>query len=320
MSIETLIRNHVADIRTQVINNGDEGRQYNALVLQMTDILNELRSLQSQVSNSNVTTEHAAVVQTNVQELINTVNNILNDLRQHQGEQGAALVSANRTAETQLVNLVHGFQNQVSLLGVVIFDSVNDSHDTFTVSSSTIRYIDYRRFTINTIAAANNNQSVRIDGEWVRPTGTDATTGVPDTWDVYIPSYGNANTKQLSVILVCELPRRPISAIWRGYGQSVSHASYWGAVRSSVTINVRFSIPLDNPDFANAIDTAYAQNLTDVTYNFISTVDPRASAVNPNHTHTITIGGKALSDLYTSIRNNVRGNQALAPLYRNLTA
>jgi hypothetical protein len=322
MSIETLIRNHVRDIREQVINNGDEGRQYNALVLQMTDILNELRSLQSQVSNSNVTTEHAAVIQTNVQELINTVETILNELQQHQHDQGADLVNANRTAETQLVNLVHGFQNQVSLLGVVIFDSVNDSHDTFTVSSSAIRNIDYRRFTINTIATANNNQSVRIGGEWVRPTGTDATTGVPDTWDVYIPSYGNANTKQVSAVLVCELPRRPISAIWRGYGQSVSHASYWGAVRSSVTINVRFSIPLNNPDFANAIDTAYAQNLTNVTYNFISTVDPRASAVNPNHTHTITISGKALSDLYTSIRDAVRRShdQALAQLYSHLTA
>ena len=40
------------------------------------------------------------------------------------------------------------------------------------------------------------------------------------------------------------------------------------------------------------------------------------------HTHTITIGGKALSDLYTSIRDAVRRShdQALAQLYSHLTA
>jgi len=65
--------------------------------------------------------------------------------------------------------------------------------------------------------------------------------------------------------------------------------------------------------FARAIDNAHASNSTTVTYDFTSMVDP-------NHPHRITIGGKALSDLYTSIRNAVRNNQALARLYPNLAA
>jgi hypothetical protein len=320
MSIETLIRDHVASLRDSVLRRGGEGRQYNDLVLEMSDILNELRSLQSQVSNSNVTTEHAAVVQTNVQELINTVDNILNELRQHQHDQGADLMNANRIAEAQLVNLVHGFQNQVSLLGVVIFDSVNDSQNTFAVTSSEIRPVDYRRFNINLITNSNN-PSVRIDGEWVRPEGTD-NDGCPDTWGVYIPAYGNANISQVSAVLTCALPRRSIADIWRGYGRSVSHASYWDAVRSSVTINVRFCIPLEDPEFARAIDNAYASNSTNVTYNFASTIPAQQSTAIVTHTHMITIDGKALSDLYTSIRDAVRRShdQALAQLYRNLTA
>ena len=202
----------------------------------------------------------------------------------------------------------------------MIFDSVNSSQNNFAITSSEIRYIDYRRFTVNPITTTNNNLNVRIGGEWVRPLGTNS-GGLPDTWGVYIPTDVSAtNPNQVSAVLMCELPRRSIADIWRGYGQSVQHASYWGAVRSSVTINVRFCIPLEDTEFARAIDNAYANNSTNMTYNFTSAISALQSTSTVTHTHTITIGGKALSDLYTSIRNNVRGNQALAPLYRNLTA
>lgn len=326
MSIEELIRNHVADIRDGVLRSGGEGEQYNDLVMEMTDILNDLNAMQRQVSNNNTTTEHASVVQENVQELINAVNNILDELRRHHGEQGAALVNANRIAEDQLVNLVHGFQNQISLLGVVIFDSVNDSHDTFTVTSSEIRNVDYRRFVTN-LHTPNNNQGIRIDGEWVRPEGTD-NDGCPDTWGVYIPSYINVSAipnhpNQLSAVLTCALPRRSIADIWRGYGQSVRHASYWGAVRSNVTINVRFCVSLDSTEFANAIDNAYANNSPNATFNFESLIPARQSTniYSPaTNTHTITIGGNVLSDLYTRIRTAIRRNQASAQDYPHLAA
>ena len=214
------------------------------------------------------------------------------------------------------MNLVHGFRHEIGILGVVIFDSVNDPQNNFTVTSSEVRNVDYRRFT----ATGNNQTNVHIDETWVRPEGV-GNVGLPNAWSVYLPADTNMNANVLSAVLTCSM-KRSIADMWRGYGQSgvQRHASYWGEVRSPVVINVRFCIPLEDPGFCQTIDDAYGQNLTDVTYNFISTVDPRASAVNPNHTHTITIGGKTLSDLYTSIRNNVRGNQALAQLYRNLTA
>ena len=318
MSIEELIRNHVADIRTHLVNNANEDRQYDALVLQMRDMLSELQTLQTQVPNSTTST-HAAVVQDNIQALLSTVNSILNDLQQHQGEQGAALVNANRTAEDQLVDLVHGFHNQVSILGVVIFDSVNDLQNNFTVSSSAIRDVDYHRFTVGTITVGNNNTN-RIDETWVRPEGTDS-DGMPNVWGVYLIASGaNSHANLSSAVLTCSLLRRSIADMWRGYGQRVNHASYWGAVRSNVTINVRFCIPLEDTEFARVIDNAYANNSTNVTYNFTSAISTLQSTSTVTHTHTITIRGDELRTLYAGIRTAVRRNQALAQLYPNLAA
>jgi hypothetical protein len=317
MSVEDLIRKHVEDIRKQVLRNGGESGQYNELMLELGDILGELRSLQNQVPNSTTST-HAAVVQDNITALLTAVDKVRNTLQSHMHDQGKDLMNANRTAEEQLVNLVHGFHNQISILGVVIFDRVNDSLINCAISSSAVKDIDYRRFTVNTITVGTNNTNC-IDETWVRPEGTNS-DGLPDTWGVYLPASGaNSHANLSSAVLTCSM-RRSIADMWRGYGQRTDHASYWGAVRSNVTINVRFCIPLEDTEFARAIDTAYASNSTNVTYNFTSAISALQSTSTVTHTHTITIGGKALSDLYTSIRNNVRGNQALAPLYRNLAA
>ena len=317
MSIEELIRNHVAALRDGVFRSGDEGRQYNDLMLELGDILDELRSLQIQVPLGTTST-HAAVVQDNITELLTTVENVRNELQRHMRDQGKDLVDANRAAEKQLVDLVHGFHNQVSILGVVIFDSVNDLQNNFTVSSSAIRDVDYHRFTVGTITVGNNNTN-RIDETWVRPEGTDS-DGMPNVWGVYLPASGaNSHANLPSAVLTCSM-KRSIADMWRGYGQRKNHADYWGAVRSSVTINVRFCIPLEDTEFARVIDNAYASNSTNVTYDFTSAISALQSTSTVTHTHTITIDGKALSDLYTSIRNAVRGNQALAPLYRNLAA
>ena len=319
MSVEDLIRKHVEDIRKQVINNASEGRQYNELMLELGDILDELQSLQNQVPNSTTST-HAAVVQDNITELLTTVNNVRDELRRHMHDQGKDLVDANRAAEKQLVDLVHGFHNQVSILGVVIFDRINDSLINCAISSSAIKDIDYHRFTVGTITVGNNNTN-RIDETWVRPEGTDS-SGLPNVWGVYLPASGaNSHANLLSAVLTCSM-KRSIADMWRGYGQRVNHASYWGAVRSSVTINVRFCIPLEDTEFARAIDNAYASNSTNVAYNFTSAISALQSTSTVTHTHTITIDGKVLSDLYTSIRDAVRRsrNQALAQIYSHLTA
>ena len=319
MSIEDLIRNHVVALRDGVLRNGGESRQCNELMLELGYILDELQSLQNQVPNSTTST-HAAVVQDNITELLTTVENVRNELQRHMHDQGKDLVDANRTAEKQLVDLVHGFHNQVSILGVVIFDRINDSLINCAISSSAIRDVDYHRFTVGTITVGNNNTN-RIDETWVRPEGTDS-DGMPNVWGVYLPASGaNSHANLPSAVLTCSM-KRSIADMWRGYGQRVDHASYWGAVRSNVTINVRFCIPLEDTEFARAIDNAYASNSTNVTYNFTSAISALQNTSTVTHTHTITIGGKALSDLYTSIRDAVRRShdQALAQLYHHLVA
>ena len=311
MSVEDLIRRHVADIRTGVTRHSGEGEQYRILVAELTDILTDLQNLQRQVPNS-TTSGHADVVQDNIQTLISTVNTVLTELRQHQGAQGDALVRANRTAEDQLVNLVHGFQNQVSMLGVVIFDSVNDSPNDFAITSSEIRRVDYGRFGVNPITNNAGQQNYRIDEVWVRPEGV-SRVGRPDTWGVYIPAdSASLNTNQPSVALTCEMSGRSIADMWRGrrYNQG-NHASYWGATMWNITVNVRFYIPLDDPNFVSAINTAHTNNLATMVYDFISTV-------NPNHPLRITIGGNVLNALYTNIAGAARSNTTLAQLYSNL--
>ena len=319
MSVEDLIRRTVAEARNSTVAAYNEGEQYNFLVGELTDILHELEALQKQAPNS-TESQHAAAVQENISALIDTVNAILTTMRSHQHDQGADLVRLNRVVETQLVNLVHGFQDQIGILGVVIFDSVNDSQNNFAVTSSEVRNVDYRRFGANPIISGNNQAHVRIGETWVRPEGV-GNAGLPNAWSVYLPAETNMNANVLSAVLTCPL-RRSIADMWRGYGQSgvTRHASYWGEVRHEVAINVRFCIPLDDQGFANAIDNAYAQNSTDVPYNFTSSVDPRTAAANLNHTHTITIGGNALQVLYANIRNAIRRNSTLAQLYRNLAA
>ena len=319
MSVEELIRKHVADIRKGVLRHANETEQHRDLMTELLGIYNDLQALQSQVSNS-APSDHAAVVQDNIQVLLKTVQTITDNLKLHSCDQGDDLVNANRIAETQLVNLVHGFQNQLGILGVVIFDSINNSHNSFAVTSSEIRDVDYRRFGVIPIANGNNPANYRIDDVWVRPEGT-ARDGRPDTWGVYIPAaYANINTNQPSVALTCSLSR-PIADMWRGFRQSQSvHGFYWGAVTWDVTINVRFYIPLDEPGFAKAINNAYANNLSNVTYGFTSTVDSRTTASTATHTHMITIVGNELRTLYENIRRTARSNSALALLYRNLTA
>lgn len=316
MRIEDLIRRTVAEARDSTVAAYNEGEQYNFLVGELTDILNELQALQRDVP-ANTTSEHAAAVQSNIQALLDTVNSILTVMQRHQHDQGADLVRLNRVVENQLVNLVHGFQNQIGILGVVIFDSVNDSHNNFIATSSEVRNVDYRRFIVN----GNNQTNVHIDETWVRPEGV-GNVGLPNAWGVYLPADTNMNANVLSAVLTCSLPRRSIADMWRGYGQNgvTRHASYWGEVRRDVDINVRFCIPLEDPNFTAAIDNAYAQNLTDVTYNFTSSVDPRPAAANLGHTHVITIGGRALQTLYADIRNAIRRNTTLARLYPNLAA
>ena len=316
MRIEEFIRNHVANIRVNVVDTAGETEQCRALMSEMQNILNELQSLQPQVLN-NATSTHADVVQDNIQELITTVEAILHGLQQHMHDQGKDLVDANRTAEKQLVNLVYGFQNQMSILGVVIFDSVNDLQNNFTVSSSAIRDVDYRRFGIIPITNGNNQPNYRIDEVWVRPEGIDrvGTTNIgrPDTWGVSIPAdSASVNTNQRSVELTCSLPKRSIAGMWRGYQQHHGrHAYYWDSVQGDVTVNVRFYIPLDDKNFANAINNAHASNSTSVIYDFTSMVDP-------NHPHRITIGGNELNALYTNIARTVRGNTVLESLYPSL--
>ena len=321
MRIEDFIRNHVADLRNYVVRNGDENGdrdQNDYLMNELRGILEELQALQRQVSGT--TSEHAAIVQENISTLINAVQALLTVMHNHATDQGADLAELNRVVGNQLVNLVHGFRHEIGILGVVIFDSVNDSQNNFAVTSSEVRDVDYRRF----IANGNNQTNVHIDETWVRPEGV-GNVGLPNAWSVYLPADTNMNANVLSAVLTCSLPRRSIAEMWRGYGQSgvQRHASYWGEVRSPVVINVRFCIPLDTPGFYQTIDDAYGQNLTDVTYNFTSSVDPRTATSTVTHTHVITIGGNALQVLYTRIRDAIRrnrNNQALAQLYRNLTA
>ena len=316
MSIEDLVRKHVEQVRDGVVKAGGETEQCRALMSEMQNILSELRSLQPQVLN-NATATHADVVQDNIQKLITTVEAILHDLQQHMHDQGKDLVDANRTAEKQLVNLVYGFQNQMSILGVVIFDSVNDLQNNFTVSSSAIRDVDYRRFGIIPITNVNNQQNYRIDEVWVRPERAarvgNVDIGRPDTWGVSIPAdSADVTTNQRSVELTCSLPKRSIAGMWRGYQQHHGrHAYYWDSVQGDVTVNVRFYIPLDDKNFARVINNAHASNSTSVTYDFTSMVDP-------NHPHRITIGGNELNVLYTNIARTVRGNTVLEPLYRSL--
>ena len=319
MNIEDFIRRTIAQAREHTIAiYGDEGEaeQNNVLMDELRDILHDLQALQNQVPN-NTESQHAAVVQENIAALISAVQANLSTMQNRAGAQGADLVQLNRTIEEQLVNLVHGFHNEISILGVVIFDSVNDPQNNFAVTSSEVRNVDYRRFT----ATGNNQTNVHIDETWVRPEGV-GNAGLPNAWGVYLPADTNMNANVLSAVLTCQL-RRSIADMWRGYGQSANHASYWREVRNSVTINVRFCIPLEDPGFYQTIDDAYGQNLTDVTYNFTSSVDPRTATSTVTHTHTITIGGNALQVLYTRIRDAIRrnrNNQALAQLYRNLTA
>ena len=321
MRIEDFIRNHVADLRNYVVRNGGENGdrdQNDYLMNELRGILEELQALQRQVSGT--TSEHAAIVQENISTLIDAVQALLTVMRNHANDQGADLAELNRVVGNQLVNLVHGFRHEIGILGVVIFDSVNDSQNNFAVTSSEVRDVDYRRF----IANGNNQTNVHIDETWVRPEGV-GNVGLPNAWSVYLPADTNMNANVLSAVLTCSLPRRSIAEMWRGYGQSgvQRHASYWGEVRSPVVINVRFCIPLDTPGFYQTIDDAYGQNLTDVTYNFTSSVDPRTATSTVTHTHVITIGGNALQVLYTRIRDAIRrnrNNQALAQLYRNLTA
>ena len=319
MSIEEFIRNHVADLRNYIVRNGGENGdrdQNDYLMNELTGILEELQALQRQVPD-NTESQHAAVVQENIAALIDAVRANLTVMRNHAGAQGADLAQLNRTIEEQLVNLVHGFRHEIGILGVVIFDSVNDPQNNFAVTSSEVRNVDYRRFT----ATGNNQTNVHIDETWVRPEGV-GNVGLPNAWSVYLPADTNMNANVLSAVLTCSLPRRSIADMWRGYGQSgvQRHASYWGEVRSPVVVNVRFCIPLDTPGFYQAIDDAYGQNLTDVTYNFTSSVDPRTATSTVTHTHVITIGGNALQALYANIRNAIRRNSTLAQLYRNLAA
>ena len=320
MRIEDLIRRTVAEARNSTVAAYNEGEQYNFLVGELTDILHELEALQRQAPNS-TESQHAAAVQENIQALLDTVNAILATMRSHQHDQGADLVRLNRVVETQLVNLVHGFQDQIGILGVVIFDSVNDSQNNFAVTSSEVRDVDYRRFGANPIISGNNQAHVRIGETWVRPEGV-GNAGLPNAWSVYLPADTNMNANVPSAVLTCPL-RRSIADMWRGYRQSgvTRHASYWGEVQRDVIINVRFCIPLDVQGFYQAIDNAYAQNSTNVTYNFTSSVDPRTTTSTVTHTHTITIDSNALQALYANIRNairNNRNNQALARLYPSL--
>lgn len=326
MSIEELIRNHVNNARDLVVRAGGEVGQNSSLVDELTRIYDDLQALQNQVSNNNnVTTEHAAVVQANIQELLVTVDNIRQDLQTAARDQGADLANANRIAERQLTNLIYGFENQVSILGVVIFDSVNNSQNDFAITDSEIRVIDYRTFQNAPIANGNNQQNYRIDEVWVRPERTAharaAAGGFLDTWSVYIPAASGItpNINQPSAVLTCTFHRQSIANMWRGYAQGQRHGDYFDALEwnvGDVTINVRFYIPLDEQDFASIIDNAYAQSSTSVTYEFTSAVRTNTSAT---HTHRITISGKVLQDLYRRIRNAIpRRNTALAQLYRNL--
>ena len=288
MSIEDLIRNHVVEqlemvLLKLVVKLSSAGPLCRRCETSWTNY----NLFKTQVSNSSTTSTHADVVQDNVQSLITTVEAILHDLQQHMHDQGKDLVDANRTAEKQLVDLVHGFHNQVSILGVVIFDSVNDLQNNFTVSSSAIRDVDYRRFGIIPITNANNQQNYRIDEVWVRPeraarVGT-TNIGRPDTWGVSIPAdSADVTTNQRSVELTCSLPKRSIAGMWRGYQQHHGrHAYYWDSVQGDVTVNVRFYIPLDDKNFANVINNAHASNSTSVTYDFTSMVDPN----HPPHDH-----------------------------------
>lgn len=326
MSVENLIRNHVEQVRDRVVQAGDESAQCQALVTELTGIYNDLRTLQSQVSNSNATTEHAAIVQANVQALIDTVDRIRQDLQAHSTEQGAALANANRIAETQLVNLVYGFQNQMSILGLVIFDRVNSTQNNFSVTSSEIRNVDYSIFHTRQITNANNQQIYRIDEVWVRPERAarvgNVDIGRPDVWGVSIPAASGVNmaANRPSAVLTCELPGRTIADMWRGYRQQATiHGGYWDAAVLPTTINVRLYIPLDDPGFVSAINTAHTNNVTTMTYEFTSLVPAvDLAATGHDHTHVITIGGNELSALYTKIRTAARSNQALAQLYSNL--
>ena len=318
MRIEEFIRRTIAQVRENTIAlYGDRGEaeQNNVLMGELTDLLHDLQDLQGQVPN-NTESQHAAVVQENIAALISAVQANLSTMKNHAGAQGADLVQLNRTIEEQLVNLVHGFRDQMGVLGVVIFDSVNSSQNNFAVTFSEIRDVDYRRFT----STGNNQTNVYINETWVRPEGV-GNSGLPNAWGVYLPADTNMNANAPSAVLTCQL-RRSIADMWRGNGQSgvQRHASYWGEVRNGVTINVRFCIPLDEPGFYQAIDDAYGQNLTDVTYNFTSSVDPRTATSTVTHTHTITIGGNALQALYANIRNAIRRNSTLAQLYRSLAA
>lgn len=326
MSVENLIRNHVEQVRDRVVQAGGESAQCQDLVTELTGIYNDLRTLQSQVSNSNATTEHAAIVQANVQALIDTVDRIRQDLQAHSTEQGAALANANRIAETQLVNLVYGFQNQMSILGLVIFDRVNSTQNNFSVTSSEIRNVDYSIFRTRQITNANNQQNYRIDEVWVRPERAarvgNVDIGRPGVWGVSIPAASGVNmaANRPSAVLTCELPGRTIADMWRGYRQQATiHGGYWDAAVLPTTINVRLYIPLDDPGFVSAINTAHTNNVTTMTYEFTSLVPAvDLAATGHDHTHMITIGGNELSALYTRIRTAARSNQALAQLYSNL--
>lgn len=280
------------------------------------DIIETLRSLQSQVPAS-TDSEHAAVVQANIQALLNALTTILADLRSHSGGSGADLMRANRTAETQLASLIYGFQDQIGALGVAIFDSVNGTMNDFTATDVTISDVDYRRFNSNPIAGSTG-PAPSINAVWVRPEGTARTgstsIGVPDTWGVYIPSGNTRDTNQLSVELTCSLPRQSIAdMLRRGRAHHGAGAGGWGATGQTVTINVRFCIPLEDMNFAAAIDNAYARGSTNMTYDF-------TSMVNPGHTHNLNIRGDVLRALYTAIQRTVRSHSALAPFYPSLSA
>ena len=330
MRVEDFIRNHVEQVRGRVVQAGGESAQCQALVTELRGIYNDLQTLQSQVSNSNATTEHATIVQANVQVLINTVDRIRQGLQAHSTEQGAALASANRIAETQLVNLVYGFQNQMSILGLVIFDSVNSAQNNFSVTSSEVRNVDYNIFRTNQITNANNQQNYRIDEVWVRPERAarvgNVDIGRPGAWGVSIPAASGVNmtANRPSAVLTCELPGRIIADMWRGYRQQTTrHGGYWDAAVLPTTINVRFYIPLEESGFARAIDNAHANNSPSVTYEFISLVPAvdLTTANNTNthpHTHTITIEGDALRTLYANILQIASRDSIIAPLYSNI--
>lgn len=279
-------------------------------------IIETLRSLQNQVPNS-TDSEHAAVVQTNIQTLLNALTAILADLRSYSGGSGADLVRANRAAETQLASLIYGFQDQIGALGVAIFDSVNGIMNDFTATDVAIRDVNYRRFNSNPIAGSTGPVP-RINGVWVRPEGTTRTGGpgiwVPDTWGVYIPAGNTGDTNQLSVELTCSLPRQSIADMMRrDRAHQGAGAGGWGATGQTVTINVRFCIPLNDGGFATAIDNAYARGLTNMTYDF-------TSMVNPGHVHNLNIRGDVLRALYTVIQRTVRSHSALAPFYPHLNS